>query len=102
MDMLLDKRVSVFRPVKTADDFGSHTAINGMFLYNMACRIVDVRRDESRTFGRKSQVSSHVMFCNVISITENDIVKDGSLTYEVLDVQNQRNRFLRIRLGLVK
>lgn len=103
MNLLFDRRVNVLRSVLTADDFGSHTELEGVIHYQLSCKITEASYGTTgRVFGRKGLPCSYNMWCGVCDILENDRIVDGTIKYEVLNVTNWKNRFLKIRLGWVK
>lgn len=103
MNLLFDKKVDVLRSILTSDDFGSNTELEGIIYYQLPCRIVESSAGVTgRVFGRKGLPCSYNMWCGVCDILENDRIMDGTTKYEVLDVVNWKNRFLKIRLGWVK
>lgn len=104
--LLFNRKVNVLRPVSTDDDFGSQIQVIGITtinLYQLPCRINESGFGVTgKVFGRKGLPCTHDMFCGVVDIVEDDRVDDGSRVYEVLNVTNWNNKFLKIRLGLVK
>jgi hypothetical protein len=103
MNLLYDHKVTVLRSVLTADAFGSSTELEGVTHYQLPCKITEVTSGTTgRVFGRKGLPCSYNMWCGVCDILENDRIMDGTTKYEVLDVVNWKNRFLKIRLGWVK
>lgn len=104
MKHLLNNKVDIIRPALTDDSMGGETAVDSTLHHNLPCRINVARGTERRAFGKESKFRSHIMRCRIVDIVESDVVVDGSLRYEILDVSTapQPGQFLTISLSLVR
>lgn len=97
-----NKKVNVLSVAKTADGYGSHTVQEGMRHYQLPCYIYNDTRDESVVQLKVSVQADSIMLCRNVTIQETDIVRDGSIKYEVVYTRVHRSIYRVVALKLLE
>lgn len=104
LNSLYNSKINILRVTKTSDNMGGWTEAKLTLHKNVPCRINWSSGSENIQFDKKTFKRNGKVFCDVIDITEKDILVYSGIEYEICNVSNVDNigKFLTIDINLPK
>ena len=101
--MQYKSKINILRVSRVPDDMGGWTKLSAMLHKNVPCRINWKKGIEKIFFDKNSYFRDAVIYCNVIDVTNQDIIEYNNTQYEIVSVANpdEVNKYMVIEMRLV-
>jgi head-tail adaptor len=101
---LYNVKVNIKKITKASDGMGGFTEAKAVLHKNLPCRINWSSGNERVQFDKNTYYRDAKLFCDIVDITEEDVVVYDGIEYEIVNINNvdNLNKFLTIDIKLVK